>query len=180
MRRHSQEKKSFSRKLKRSFIWIRKSSLRGKTHPSESEGGGTFSPSPTVSELHDKQQEKSSFSCVREVRRLSESRQSAFLFARSFITISLFIASDWGAPASTVRLWWRGAERRQHFQKAWPSVWDGVEQTADCVSHICQVNRVQRRCHCVWEVSAGGSKENVGSGRAEVIELLYRREGGKL
>lgn len=29
----------------------------------------------------------------------------------------------------------------------------------------------------VWEVSAGGSRENVGSGRAEVIELLYRREG---
>lgn len=46
----------------------------------------------------------------------------------------------------------------------------------DCVSHICQVNRVQRRCHCVREVSAGGSRENVGSGRVEVTEYLYRRK----
>lgn len=174
--------KSFSRKLKRCCIWIRKKHnvccLRGETGQ-KVKAGAPFHP-PRLSELHDKQQEKSSFSCVREVRRLSESRPSAFLSARSSITSSRFTARDWGAPASTVLLWWRGVERWQRFHKASPSVWDGVEQTAHCVSHICQANRVQRRCHCVWEVSAGGVLGECWqwSGRSDWVTIPT--EGGEL
>lgn len=123
---------------KRCFTWITKSETFAFLNPLKDgvsqklKVGARFHPPPAVSELNDKQPEKSSFSCTREIRHLSSHSplQAGRLSFRLLFRHRLMFYWWWvkGSGIDCTSLMARG-EWRQRFPNASPSVWK--RQTAE-------------------------------------------------